>query len=145
MGSPSQVVNAFLAEWETDSDRMKAAFRRFFTPQTVYENVGITRTVGAEAAIPLIDHYEQTSGVVAWKTEMLAMAEAGDKVLCERIDHLLGADGAERAFVRVMGIFEVEGDKIVAWRDYFDTAPWVSGATDERSAAIIKENPSVST
>lgn len=135
MSSPIQVVKDFMEEWETDAPRMKAAFRRYFTPETVYENVGMTLTVGAEAAIPLIEQYEQRSGVVAWQTEMFAIAEVGNKVLCERIDHLLGPDGMERAFVRVMGIFEVEGDKIIAWRDYFDTAPWLKAAQNGQVTA----------
>lgn len=41
-------------------------------------------------------------------------------MLTERVDRFVRADGSEIAAARLMGIFEVEGDKIVAWRDYFD-------------------------
>jgi limonene-1,2-epoxide hydrolase len=39
-------------------------------------------------------------------------------VLTERVDHV-DFDG-KRVDARVMGVFETVGDKIVAWRDYFD-------------------------
>jgi len=55
------------------------------------------------------------------KIDMLAIAESGSKVLTERIDWLLGADGEVVMKVPVMGIFEIADGRITAWRDYFDT------------------------
>ena len=55
------------------------------------------------------------------RIDVLTSAETGNKVLNERIDYLLGADGEPVMTVPVMGIFEVSGGKITAWRDYFDT------------------------
>lgn len=51
---------------------------------------------------------------------MLAIAADGNRVLTERLDRFVRADGSEVAAGKVMGIFEVEGVHIVAWRDYFD-------------------------
>lgn len=51
---------------------------------------------------------------------MLAIAADGNRVLTERLDRFVRADGSEVAAAKLMGIFEVEGDCIVAWRDYFD-------------------------
>ena len=59
--------------------------------------------------------------VLRSRTQVLAAGEAGNKVLTERIDRILDADGAEVMTVPVMGIFEIEDGKIAAWRDYFDT------------------------
>jgi limonene-1,2-epoxide hydrolase len=50
--------------------------------------------------------------------EILNIASAGDVVLTERTDHV-NFDG-QMVHARVMGAFEVSGDKIRAWRDYFD-------------------------
>ncbi len=36
-----------------------------------------------------------------------------------RLDRFERADGSEIGRVMIMGIFELEGDKIVEWRDYF--------------------------
>jgi limonene-1,2-epoxide hydrolase len=52
---------------------------------------------------------------------MLAIAVVGRKVLTERVDHMLDADGKKIDLLRVMGIFEVDDNgKITRWRDYFD-------------------------
>jgi limonene-1,2-epoxide hydrolase len=50
--------------------------------------------------------------------EILNLAVAGNVVLTERVDHFL-LDG-RKINVRLMGIFEIAGDKSTAWRDYFD-------------------------
>jgi limonene-1,2-epoxide hydrolase len=60
------------------------------------------------------------------KIDVLAIAETevgetGGKVLTERIDWILGQVGTAVMKVPVMGIFEIAGGKITAWRDYFDT------------------------
>ena len=52
----------------------------------------------------------------------LAVAQIGGKVLTERVDHILDADGKPAMSIPVMGIFETQDGKITAWRDYFDTA-----------------------
>jgi limonene-1,2-epoxide hydrolase len=41
-------------------------------------------------------------------------------VLTERLDRFERADGSEIGAAKVMGILELDGDCIVAWRDYFD-------------------------
>jgi limonene-1,2-epoxide hydrolase len=51
---------------------------------------------------------------------VLAIAADGKRVLTERLDRFERADGSQIGAVMVMGIFEVEGDHIVAWRDYYD-------------------------
>lgn len=56
--------------------------------------------------------------------DLLSIAQDGDKVLTERVDHLLGKDGEVQNAIPVMGIFEVREGKIVAWREYFDITPF---------------------
>jgi limonene-1,2-epoxide hydrolase len=46
------------------------------------------------------------------------LAVAGNVVVTERVDHFV-FDG-KTIHARVMGAFELAGDKITAWRDYFD-------------------------
>ena len=52
---------------------------------------------------------------------MLHIAEANGAVLTERVDNFVMGDGKPLS-LPVMGTFEVEQGKIVAWRDYFDLA-----------------------
>jgi limonene-1,2-epoxide hydrolase len=52
--------------------------------------------------------------------EVVNLAVADNVVLTERVDHFL-FDG-KTIDARVMGAFEVTGEKITAWRDYFDAS-----------------------
>ncbi|MGL6043279.1 MAG: limonene-1,2-epoxide hydrolase family protein [Sandaracinobacteroides sp.] len=52
-------------------------------------------------------------------------AEGDHRVLNERTDRFCLQDG-RWVEIRVMGVFEVEGGKITAWRDYFDLAQFMA-------------------
>ena len=119
MPKPIEVVTAFIAELGKSPEALRAAFRTWFTPATVWENVGFSITTGIDEAIAWIDRFSE-SGFATMPVDMLAIIAVGNKVLTERVDHLVNADGTERA-IRLMGIFEVEDGHIIAWRDYFDT------------------------
>ena len=60
--------------------------------------------------------------------EIVNLAVADNVVLTERIDHLVFVDGNVHDAAGT-GVFEVTGDKITAWRDYFypdisNQGPW---------------------
>jgi limonene-1,2-epoxide hydrolase len=120
--TPIDTVTAFFARFSEGKEGLYDSLRRWFTPETIWDNVGLAVTTGPEQAIELAKQFEQQMGVSSVVIEVLAMAATGNKVLTERIDHLMAADGTERWGAGVMGIFEIENGKIVAWRDYFDTA-----------------------
>lgn len=124
MPTQGQIVSEFLAMWETPGG-LDQSFRDYFTAGTVWENVGWVTTVGPEEAMALNATFFGKTGMTAIRVELLAVAEAGNKVLTERIDHLLDGEGNVLASPVVMGIFEMEGGKIAAWRDYFDTRGFV--------------------
>ena len=45
-------------------------------------------------------------------------------MLTERTDNVLGEGGTLLMATKTMGIFEVEDGRIIAWRDYYDTATY---------------------
>ena len=47
---------------------------------------------------------------------------AGDVVCTERVDHILGPDGARTGSFPVVGVTEFRDGKISSWREYFDSA-----------------------
>lgn len=116
--TPIETVTAFSAAITMDNG--KAAIRRWFTPKTVWVNEGVSTTTGIEEAIAFLDRPSRSPAIAAVHFDMLAIAADGHRVLAERLDRFVGADGSAIAAVKVMGIFEVDGDCIVAWRDYFD-------------------------
>lgn len=122
MPDASAIVNEFLAECAKGKAQMQAAFRCFFTPSTIWENVGLVTTQGADEAIALLDQFEKDVGATHLIVEMLGIAVSGDRVLTERVDHMVANDRRRIITLRLMGIFEISDGKIVAWRDYFDTA-----------------------
>jgi len=122
MATPIAVVEAFLTAFNQGSEGMYRAIREYFTPATVWENVGLATTTGIDEALALVTGFHDSMAIASIRIEILAIAVDGRKVLTERIDRLFNDAGAELAAPAVMGIFEVEADRIVAWRDYFDTA-----------------------
>lgn len=120
MQTPSQIVSDFIALWE-EPDGFPQAVDTYFTPDTVWENHGLITTRGAEEAIGFYDQFGAATGMKGMRIDVTAIAETGAKVLTERVDYILGAGGETVMTVPVMGIFEVEGGRITAWRDYFDT------------------------
>lgn len=120
MATPGEIVSAFIALWEKP-DGFPEAVEAYFTDETVWENHGLITTSGQQEAIGFYDQFSAQTGMAGMRIEVLALAETGNKVLTERIDHILDAAGETLMTVPVMGTFEVAGDKITAWRDYFDT------------------------
>jgi limonene-1,2-epoxide hydrolase len=125
--SARQTVEDFLNAWSTSTDAMRQSYRDYFTETTVWENVGMSKTVGPDAALALIQQFEQGMDMGTIVVDMLNIAVDGDRVLTERIDRIIGNDGSEKMAIRLMGIFEIEEGKITRWSDYFDTAPFTAG------------------
>ncbi|WP_228898183.1 limonene-1,2-epoxide hydrolase family protein [Acidovorax sp. Leaf73] len=116
--TPLETVTAFSAAFSVDNG--KAAIRRWFTHRTVWVNEGVSITTGIEEAIAFLERPGRSPDIAAVHFDMLAIAADGNLVLTERLDRFVRSDGSAIVAVKVMGIFEVEGDCIVAWRDYFD-------------------------
>lgn len=121
MASPTQVVLDFLKALEAPGG-FPQAIRDYFTETTRYLNVGMSDTTGIPDTVAFVEGFMASTGTDHMTVDMLALAETGNKVLTERIDNLRAPGGAAVMSLAVMGIFEVEGDKIAGWRDYFDTA-----------------------
>ena len=122
MATATETVKAFCVQFSKSKFGMHEAIRAYFTPTTVWENVGLVVTTGIDEALGVLAQFNHAMGIDAIDIEMLAIVADGDRVLTERIDHLLRADGSEVWDPRVMGIFEIEDGRIRAWRDYFDSA-----------------------
>lgn len=120
-------ITRFFEKWKGGAAAFHDSIRELFTDETVWVNVGYSRTVGADEAIAFLGKGEAVWGRDAIHVEMLHIAQVGDVVLTERIDHEHHKDGHKLFSVPVAGILELSPDgKIVEWREYFDTAPIVA-------------------
>lgn len=121
MADPLLEVLAFFAEWRLAKADMVAAMRRRFTPETVWENVGVATTVGFDEAMRFLDGFDARYPFDRAEVVVHHAAQTGDVVLTERTDIFYDADGVAILSIRLMGVFHMDGPRIVAWRDYFDT------------------------
>ena len=120
MNSAMAEVLAFFEEWKPTMANMLAAMEKRFTDQTVWENVGVSRTTGFAEAKAFMEAFAKMKPIESG--EVILHHAAGDNVvLTERTDNFYDKDGAQIASLKLMGVFEMDGPKIIAWRDYFDT------------------------
>jgi len=131
--TPVETVTAFFRCWSNGMVALYGSLHDYFTSQTVYENIGLSKTIGPVEAEACLRLFEPMKTALRMDVEMLAISAQGNKVLTERIDRVIGADGRVSATVRVMGTLEVENGRIVAWRDYFDTLPFAGPAAPPAS------------
>ena len=114
---PSAVVRQFLESWSGSKAAALASFDEFFTPETVWENVGLITTVGIEEAKALAEN--TPPGFETMLVDFKLIVAEGRYVFTERVDDFYNATGELLMSVRGAGVAEVEDGRIVAMREYF--------------------------
>jgi len=115
-------VLAFFDEWKPTLADMLASMERRFTDQTVWENVGISKTTGFAEAKAFMDGFAQMFPIESGEVTVHHIASVGNVVLTERTDNFYDEDGKQIVSIKLMGALEMQGSNIISWRDYFDTA-----------------------
>ena len=111
--TPEEVVRAHLEAVSTlDIDQIMAHFAE---DATFMPAIGWPTTSGIAALRELWESFLKV--MTKCDIEIVNLAVAGYVVLTERVDRLI-YDG-KPLDAPGMGAFEVSGDKITAWRDYF--------------------------
>jgi limonene-1,2-epoxide hydrolase len=124
MSSNTETVDRFVAAWKThDLDTIMA----FFTDDAVYFNVPIDPpNVGTEMIAKTIESFLGMAEKIDFVVHHQGETTSGT-VLNERTDRfLINGKWVEAG---VMGVFELEGGKIKAWRDYFDMGQFQTALT----------------
>lgn len=112
--SASDTVSAFIQAWnDIDFDRVMA----MLSDDIEYHNIPMPILIGKPAVRAFIDGLGEPDSV-HW--EVHHIAENANVVMTERTDSFVFNGKTLR--VRVMGVFELEGELIAKWRDYFDMA-----------------------
>ncbi len=115
-------VLAFFDEWKPTLADMLASMETRFTDTTVWENHGVSRTVGFAEAKAFMDGFARIKPIESGEVIVHHAAAVGNVVLTERTDNFYDKDGTLIVSLVLMGRFEMDGPRIVSWRDYFDTA-----------------------
>lgn len=117
--TPQEVVERFIDAW----NRMAwGRITEMVSEDCIYHNIPMQPVVGPDGVRSVIENLGDVKGM-DW--EVLHIAVNGNVVLTERVDRFALASGAHIE-LPVMGTFEVDGDKITAWRDYFDLAQYTA-------------------
>lgn len=112
---PAVIVREFCAAWERmDADELAS----YFTEDGVYHNIPMAAAEGRDAIRELLVGMKMMISSIRF--DIHQQVAAGNVVMNERTDHLVMGD--KTIALPVVGVFEIEGDKIRAWRDYFDMA-----------------------
>lgn len=121
---PEAVVRGFFDEC-AKGGTLISAIDEHCTDDCVWENVGLPTAEGKEAMQGFMQGFIDNVGMHALVVELRGIAASGSTVLTERIDHLDDADGNHVMSLPVCGVLEVSGDRVCAWRDYFDPRPFI--------------------
>ncbi len=120
MRTPEEVVNAFIAEWQNPQPD-PARLASYFTEDAVYHNIPAAPVTGPQAIQAVFQGMLGQVESRGW--QVLRQVASGNLVMNERIDRF--AIGERLIELPVAGAFEVRGDRIAAWRDYFDMNTWL--------------------
>jgi limonene-1,2-epoxide hydrolase len=118
-----ELVSQFCKAWE----RLNLEeLMGFFTDDAEYQNVPMgPGAKGKDAIRAAINGFLPMSKSIEFK--IIRAAATGNTVFNERVDVLVMGD--KRVELPVAGVFEVRGNKIALWRDYFDLATFTKQAS----------------
>lgn len=113
MADNAQTVRDFIAAWpRMDVDEIVG----YFTADGIYHNMPMAPVAGTDMLKGFIAAFLKDWTATSW--DVVNLLAAGDIVIAERVDHIHIGDKA--CALPAVGVFELRGGKIAAWRDYFD-------------------------
>ena len=118
MSQNTELIDRFIAAWSSmNLDQIMS----FFSDDAVYVNIPMEPpNVGKEAIRKTIEGFLGMAQAIEFVVHHRAENPAENVVMNERTDRF--RTGNRWIEARVMGVFEIRGGKIAAWRDYFDLA-----------------------
>jgi len=119
--SPEEVVNAFCTALNREDMPGTLAF---IAPDCVYHNMPFPPVHGREGVKTTLEGFFKLTGWV--RIEVLRQIAVGNLVMNERLDYFK-PPGGKTFGLPVAGAFEVQGNLITAWRDYFCMRQFAEG------------------
>jgi limonene-1,2-epoxide hydrolase len=108
-----KLVTEFCQSWtQKNVDKILS----YLTDDCFYHNIPMEPCVGKAAIRKFIEPFMKDADTVNF--EIKHTTSAGNVVMNERVDRFVM--GPKKIELPVAGVFEVNGGKISAWRDYFD-------------------------
>jgi limonene-1,2-epoxide hydrolase len=119
-----QRVIEFFTSWGESFEALCDSFA-LLAEDCVWDQRPIPRLIGPRQAVRFLKLARATLGLVTIDVEILHVASAGEIVHVQRVDRLRRADGSLIVAAPVAGVLEFRGERVVAWREYFDAAEFL--------------------
>ncbi|MFK7896131.1 MAG: SgcJ/EcaC family oxidoreductase [Myxococcota bacterium] len=120
MSENEALVRKFIEAWSRlDATELAA----FFTEDGVYHNMPAGPIQGRANIEKFIAGFSAPWTETTW--DLIHIASTGNLVFAERLDRTKA--GAKSVDLPCLGVFEIEGNQIKVWRDYFDIATYQAG------------------
>lgn len=132
-GDALTLVKDFFADLGSTEAENATAFEKFLADDVIWDT-GSRVLHGLEACLTHVHHVPVEYGIAAFDANLQNIAVSGNSVLTERIDNLYAADGRIIYGVKVMGVLVAQENKIVEWRDYYDSAVVGKGIAEAKTA-----------
>lgn len=117
MRSSEEIVREFITAWSRlNVDELIG----YFAVNGTYHNMMAKPVTGHDALRRFIGGFVRGWSATAW--EIVTIISRGDLVVAERVDRTRVGD--KQVELPCCGVFEMSGDKIQVWRDYFDLATY---------------------
>lgn len=130
----------FFARWDRSWAAMCESFQ-LLADDCVWDQRPLPRLRGPRGARRFLALARAVTGLDTIEVEVLNLAVTGDVVHTERIDRLRRRDGSMIVSAPVAGVLTFSGDRLIHWREYFDSASFAgrtltSGAAHLATAAL---------
>ena len=112
-------VDAFVTAWPAGD---ASPLGDYFTENAVYHNGPLEPVTGRAAIVATLGSFMTLGGRVS--VDLVHTLAVDTLVMTERVDYLV--TGGRSIALPVVGVFEMDGGRIAAWRDYFDLSQFTS-------------------
>ena len=120
MEDNERIIREFIKAW---SRLDPAELSAYFADDGIYHNMPTGPVSGRENVEKLIRGFTAPWTETSW--DILNIMCSGNMVIVERLDRTRA--GEKSVDLPCVGVFELDGGKIKAWRDYFDFATYQRG------------------
>jgi len=116
--TPDELTKAFIDGMGQSYDNVVDNMRKYLR-EDVEWHTGTALRHGLDDAIAHMSEAKDV-GISHWDADILRQASNGNVVFQERVDHIYRLDGSKLADTYVNAVFEIDGDQIAKWRDYYN-------------------------
>jgi limonene-1,2-epoxide hydrolase len=116
---PIQIVKEFLAGFGQSNEADLENIRAHLTEDAFFDT-GTKKLYSRQEAIDHLAKSGAVYGIVTFRCRNRHFGVDGNRVFNERWDDLIDDKGEVVVITELATVFELEGDKIKSWRDYYN-------------------------